>query len=114
MRSPGSKSPADLIVLGEQFAWLVQCKIHGVCPRKEWNALIEAAELAHAVPLIVYRDKRELVWMRPYMFKTGKKMAQPWVKVMIGENAYGKRVLRDYIDRPAKEGADQDIVSRVL
>lgn len=53
VRSAGSKSAADLVAAKDGVIWLVQCKRSGALPPAEWNALIDAADMAGGVPVMV-------------------------------------------------------------
>lgn len=57
MRSPASKSPADLFAVKDGRVAFVQCKIHGAIGFDEWNSFYSYCEQAGALPLLAQRNK---------------------------------------------------------
>ena len=86
IRSPQSRSPFDLIAIMPQDLpiLLVQCKVDGVLPPSEWNALFELTQRYPVMALCVFRAKRKLEWRRLMAAKVGRR-TQPWLRVCIGE-----------------------------
>jgi Holliday junction resolvase len=54
-KSPGSHSAVDLMASRAGRTLFVQCKINGRLDPEDWNALLEAAGRAGAIPLLVER-----------------------------------------------------------
>lgn len=71
MRSPASKSPADLMAVRHGKTIFVQCKLHGALPPAEWNAFIDYAEKAGVSPIMAARKKTGTGI--DYFLLTGKK-----------------------------------------
>lgn len=80
LRSPASKSPADLYCFRRGEVVFVQCKLHGVVSVKEWNDFLDYAWSVGAVPVIAMRGEgdRGVVFKKITARKTGRKEAQPW------------------------------------
>lgn len=80
LRSPASKSPADLYCMAMGSVVFVQCKLHGVIPPDEWNTFLDYCESVGAEPIVAMRDDgdRGAVFMRIVGRKDGSKSRQPW------------------------------------
>ena len=80
LRSPASKSPADLYCMARGRLVFVQCKLHGVIPPDEWNGFLDYCESVGAEPVVAMRGKGD----RGAEFrvitgrKDGSKRPQPW------------------------------------
>lgn len=59
LRSPASKSPADLYAMRTGSLVFVQCKIHGTCGVSEWNAFLDYCNSVSAVPIIASRGPKD-------------------------------------------------------
>ena len=57
MRSPASKTPADLWAIKDGEALFVQCKLKGAFPVDEWNEFMDYAEEAGVKPILANRPK---------------------------------------------------------
>src|SRR5258708_5317482 len=85
IRSPQSRSPFDLAVIGHSKVLLVQCKAGGSLPPIEWDALHEAADSCSAIPILVTRRKRRMqVYLMLSTRGTGR--LQPKALTVIGPN----------------------------
>ena len=60
VRSPKSKSPVDVFVMGHQTILFVQCKLGGYLPPDEWNALIDMCDKCGALPVLAINNRRKL------------------------------------------------------
>lgn len=81
LRSPASKSPADLYCIKTGEVVFVQCKLHGVIPPDEWNEFLDYSESVGATPIVAMRGPRDRGAV--YMMVTGRKSGsrgqkQPW------------------------------------
>lgn len=78
MRSPGSKSPIDLIAVCPGQVLFIQCKRSGSLPPKEWIALYELATSAGALPVMAENPfpREHRFWLLTAM-KDGSKKRQP-------------------------------------
>lgn len=56
LRSPQSKSPTDLVAIAPGSVLMVQCRINGQLPPKDWNALYDLATSAGAAPVLAWRE----------------------------------------------------------
>ena len=80
LRSPASKSPADLYCIAKGRLVFVQCKLHGVIPPDEWNGFLDYCESVGAEPVVAMRGPHD----RGAEFrvivgrKDGGRRAQPW------------------------------------
>jgi len=52
LRSPGSKSPIDVIAVKRGAIWFVQCKRGGSISPEEWNTFYDLAMSVHATPVL--------------------------------------------------------------
>ena len=78
MRSPGSKSPVDLVAIKPGQVLFVQCKRGGSLPPKEWNAIYDLAVSSGAVPVMAENPfPREHRMWRLTGRKDGSKRRQP-------------------------------------
>lgn len=83
MRSPGSRSPADLVAVKDGKPFFIQCKLHAAFPVAEWNEFLDYAESAGAIPIMASRGKEgkgfefNLLTGR----KDGSKRRQPMEKI---------------------------------
>lgn len=78
MRSPGSKSPVDLVAIKPGQVLFVQCKRGGSLPPKEWNAVYDLAVSSGAVPVMAENPfPREHRMWRLIDRKDGSKRRQP-------------------------------------
>nr|WP_314638541.1 hypothetical protein [uncultured Olsenella sp.] len=57
LRSPASKSPADLYAIRTGELVFVQCKLHGAIGVEEWNAFLGYCESVSATPVIAQRGE---------------------------------------------------------
>jgi Holliday junction resolvase len=55
-RSPQSRSPYDLIVVGSRFVLLVQCKVGGQLGPAAWNELYDLGEKVNAIAVLATRE----------------------------------------------------------
>jgi hypothetical protein len=78
MRSPGSKSPIDLIAVCPGQVLFIQCKRSGSLPPKEWNALYDLAISAGALPVMAENPfpREHRFWLLTGR-KDGSKKRQP-------------------------------------
>ena len=58
VRSPASKSPADVYCMSRDMDVLIQCKADGRLPPKEWNDFMDYCDKAGAIPVLAMRDNR--------------------------------------------------------
>jgi Holliday junction resolvase len=80
MRSPGSRSPVDLVAIRRGEVVFVQCKRGGCLPVREWNELFSLAVSVGAVPVLASRPTgRGIVYMRLTGSKDGSRHRQPFV-----------------------------------
>lgn len=70
VRSPASKTPADVYCIGVGVVAFVQCKTNGVLPPKEWNKFWAYCKSVDAVPVLAMRGVRGRI---RYMLLTGPK-----------------------------------------
>lgn len=85
-RSPQSRSPFDLIVIGHQAVLLVQCKVGGALGPKGWNELYDLAiDTAGAQPILVTREKRKMCFYR-MLARKDKRGRQPMAICTFGSN----------------------------
>ena len=82
MRSPGSRSPVDLIAIKSGELLFVQCKLHGQFPVSEWNEFIDYCASVGATPVMAERGKnnRGILYWQMTGKKDGSKRPQPMVK----------------------------------
>lgn len=87
-RSPGSKSPIDLIAIGRERLFFIQCKRHGALNVKEWNELFALADSVAARPLLaaVAAGGRGIEFYEIIGMKDGSKRRQPMVPVAFDKN----------------------------
>lgn len=83
MRSPGSRSPADLVAVKDGKPFFIQCKIHGSFPVPEWNEFVDFCEKAGATPVMASRGKdgKEFEFNLIVEKKDGSKRRQPMEKI---------------------------------
>jgi Holliday junction resolvase len=87
MRSPQSKSPVDLIVLGHNVVLLVQCKVSGHISPDAWNELyFLARDTCGCTAVLAERVKRKIVMHE--LTGTKKRFARekPWAQIAPGVN----------------------------
>jgi len=78
LRSPASKSPLDLMVVGHGQVLFVQCKRHGALPPGEWNELLDLAASCGATPILALMPaSRGIAYFRLTGRKDGSKRRQP-------------------------------------
>lgn len=95
IRSPRSAGPFDLIAVGcGGTILLVQCKVDGVLPPIEWNALHEVAWNFQVLPIVVFRERRKLQWRQLLGPKDGLHKPQPWVHIHVHAAKNPERVVR--------------------
>lgn len=84
-RTKRSLTAADVSGMRADLNVLVQCKVHGYVPPKEWNALIELADRAGATALVATHDltKARIQWYRITGPKDGTRRSQPWEPVKV-------------------------------
>jgi hypothetical protein len=87
-RSPQSRSPWDLIVIGKHLLLLVQCKTNGKISAHDWNVLFNLAESVGARAMLACRVKRKLVYHELTDLRTGLRGERPWVQVMYPSNPH--------------------------
>ena len=74
VRSAGSHHIADLVALRRGTSpMLIQCKTNGNLGPDEWNALIDAAWEAGAVPVMAWREGRKLRFTKLVLKKLDRK-----------------------------------------
>lgn len=81
-RSPGSRSPIDLVAIATGCVLFIQCKRHGILNPKEWNEIFDLARSCGAKPILARRPKgkdRGLELMELTARKDGSGSAQPMV-----------------------------------
>jgi Holliday junction resolvase len=78
LRSPGSKSPTDLVCIKTGAVVFVQCKRSGVIVSQEWNKLFELSTSVGAVPVLAEMPgmRGTILWEMTGA-KDGIKRAQP-------------------------------------
>lgn len=76
VKSAGSKGVADLVAIKPGQILLVQGKLKGYLPPKEWNDFYQVALDLGALAIVVCRGQK--MW-RITGFKSGLGHAQPWV-----------------------------------
>lgn len=78
-RSPVSKGPADLVAIRRGSVYFIQCKIGGYIGVKEWNKMLDFAEVGGAVPIMASRKKngRGAEYFRMSAKKDGSGSRQP-------------------------------------
>lgn len=91
-RSPQSRSPWDLIVIGRELVLLVQCKVNGKISATDWNILFNLAESVGARAMLACRVKRKLVYYELLDLRNGLRGHRPWVQVYYGVNDGSVRV----------------------
>jgi Holliday junction resolvase len=80
-RSPKSKSPVDLFVIGHQIVLFVQCKVDGYLPPIEWNALLDMCAICGALPVLAARNGRKLELYRLLAAKD-RRGPQPRIRLL--------------------------------
>lgn len=82
MRSPGSKSPIDLLAVATGIVLFVQCKRGGSIGIAEWNTLFALAVSVGAVPVLAARPvPRRYEFYRMDDVKDGSRRKQPMTAV---------------------------------
>lgn len=94
MRSPASRSPADLIAVKRGTAVFIQCKLHGALPPSEWNELIDYSDKAGAVPIMAARptEGRGINYYVLLDKKDGSKRKQPMQHVDMESDEWANHV----------------------
>lgn len=79
LRSPASRSPADLVAISKRGVLMIQCKIGRAMGVVEWNSLYDLAIPNGATPLLAYPGNggRGIEIMRLVDRKDGSKRTQP-------------------------------------
>lgn len=80
MRSPGSKSPVDLLAYAQGSCLMVQCKRGGTLPPGEWNELFHLACSVGAKPILAAipkKTQRGVAYFEMLAPKDGTIRAQP-------------------------------------
>lgn len=79
MRSPASKTPADLVAIRAGEIVFVQCKLHGAMGVKEWNEFIDYSEKGGATPVMAQRSQtgRGITYSLLTAKKDGSRKRQP-------------------------------------
>lgn len=94
LRSPASKSPADLYCIKVGEVVFVQCKLHGAISPDEWNEFLDYSKSVGATPIVAMRGPgdRGAVYMRIVGRKSGRRtQRQPWVPwELIGGESNGR------------------------
>lgn len=104
VRSPRSLSPFDLIAINDKgVILLVQCKVDGVLPPKEWNALLRLANKYNVLAVCAFRSRRKIEWRQLFKMKTALRSPQPWVHILLHANDI-ERDMRALQDRAAEAG----------
>lgn len=82
LRSPASKTPADLVAIREGLIIFIQCKLHGAMGVKEWNAFLDYADKGGAAPVMAQRSStgRGISYFLLTDKKDGSKKPQPMVE----------------------------------
>lgn len=80
LRSPASKSPADLYCMARGHLVYVQCKLHGTIGPDEWNEFLEYSNSVGATPIVAMRGPhdRGAVYRIITGPKDGSRKHQPW------------------------------------
>lgn len=93
MRSPASKSPADLVAIAPGAVLFVQCKRGGTLPVGEWNELFDLAGSVAAWPIMAERvGAREVRYWLLEDRKDGSRRRQPMREVDPRDFLSGHRV----------------------
>lgn len=88
LRSPGSRSPMDLIAIRVGVVLMIQCKRGGVLGPKSWNELFDLAESTGAFPILAeYPHPRRTDYWQLIARKDGSKRRQPMVRISITDLA---------------------------
>lgn len=58
LRSPASKTPADVYCIGYEKKVFIQCKTNGVMGPREWNEFWDYCESVNAIPVLAMRGPR--------------------------------------------------------
>lgn len=85
VRSPGSRSPYDLLAISQKGPiFLIQCKVTGVLPPAEWNELLRLANKYKVLALCAFRSKgNKIEWRRLVQLKSALRAPQPWVHILL-------------------------------
>jgi len=96
LRSPASKTPADVYCIGYETKVFVQCKTNGVLGPKEWNEFMDYCESVNAIPILAMKGKngRGIA----YRLLTGRKVARGRQPMVEWEPIEGGRVEVQGID----------------
>lgn len=71
IRSPASKSPADVYCMRSGMVVFIQCKTDGVLPPDEWNKFMDYCEKGGAIPVLAMQGNNNRG--RVYKLMTGRK-----------------------------------------
>lgn len=77
MRSPASRSPADIWCVRDGRAVFIQCKLGGVLRPAEWNRFMDYAEGAGAAPVMAERERIGVAYWLLTGRKDGRRKRQP-------------------------------------
>ena len=81
LRSPASKSPADLYCVKSGELVFIQCKLHGALYRDEWNEFLSFCESVDATPIMARRgdNGRGIEYFELTGYKDKSRRASPMV-----------------------------------
>lgn len=87
LRSPASKSPADVYCFAKGMLVFVQCKLHGAMGAEEWNSFFDYAESVGALPVMAEKAPVGISYHLIEARKDGSRRRQPmsaWEPPTIG------------------------------
>lgn len=89
LRSPASRTPADIYCIAKDELVFIQCKVSGRISRDEWDKLFTLCDSVNATPILAKRgaNGRGIEYYRLTDFKEKRRMApmEPWEPSIIGE-----------------------------
>lgn len=78
-RSPASRSPVDLIAIGDGVLLFIQCKTGGCLPPKEWNEIYNLSSGVNAIPILAQRQGvKGIAYYKLTGKKDGSRRRQPY------------------------------------
>jgi Holliday junction resolvase len=108
MRSPGSRSPVDLVAIKRGGVLLVQCKRGGALPVGEWNALYRMATSSGSVPVMARMPEASTRGIEFFLMtgeKSGLRKAQPMVPFDPAVQPYPEPEACNWVDAVEQEEA---------
>lgn len=83
IRSPASKTPADVYCIGWHRCVLIQCKTNGALGTEEWNRFYDLCESVDAVPVLARMGPRgrgiEYLMLTGRKVRRGVRPMEVWV-----------------------------------